>query len=265
MAVLYCCLLGLFAVARSMLWTYGTDTGIFIQATASVLRGYLDGPEAGTHFCYHWSPILAVLSPIVWLVHSDLSIQLSQVVLIAAAAFPMYALVRRYTDEKTAFYAALWTFLYAPLFSIACEEFHELAFYPVLALALVETADRGAWKSFALAACGAMLVREDALLVNAACGLMLVVIGLGYVKPNIGAGMHGKRDVVIAGTAIAFCSLAVMFGYFHILIPAIGRWSPTHFYSYPFANGPGELIIAIIKNPPVVGALYDARASDIFA
>lgn len=252
MCAVFCCVFGLFAIARSLLWTYGADTGIFMQASASILHGFLDGPEAGTHFRYHWSPILAVLSPIVWLFHTNLTIQFAQILVIAATAFPLHALVRRYAGEKPAFYAALWALIYAPLFSIAGEEFHELAFYPVLALALIETADRRAWLQFGCVAFAAMLVREDVLMINVATGAMLIAISSGVMKPLVGASMRGSRGVVIAACVLIGGSLAALNGYFQVLIPAIGVWSPTHFYTYPFADGPGKLLLALVKDPTLI-------------
>src|SRR5579864_1323105 len=149
------------AVIRWNLWTYGTDTGTFAQIAQNAFHGFTDGPEGGSHFAFHWSPILALLYPVIVLTHSPLALQFVQLLLIVASAPVLYALVLPYCGAAWAARCGLLALLYPPLLSIAFEEFHELAFYPVLLLALLWAADRARWGWFAIAAIAAVLVRED--------------------------------------------------------------------------------------------------------
>ena len=251
-------LMAALAVIRWNLWTYGTDTGTFAQIAANAFRGFSDGPEGGSHFAFHWSPILAVLFPIVALTHSPLALQLVQVVSIALAPLALAGLVRPYCGAQWAARCGLLALIYPPLLSIAFEEFHELAFYPVLLLALVWAADRARWAWFAVFAAGAVLIREDVCIDLIVFGLALAAIGLlsrDYREKGLLAGSPLERErLTVAGfglAALAGISLAV---YSYVVIPRVGHWQPSHFYAYPFAHGPAQAVLAVFVHPVAVFA-----------
>ncbi len=56
-------LLAILDVVRIRLWTYGADTGTFVQVVLDAFGGMRDGIEGGTHYRYHWSPSLVLLWP----------------------------------------------------------------------------------------------------------------------------------------------------------------------------------------------------------
>ena len=106
--ILYVALQGALAAWRWHLWTFGTDTGTFAQVVASAFSGFRDGPEQGTHFRFHWAPLLAILYPLIALTRSPLALQFAQIVLISLSALPLYAVARAYVNERSALrYAAL--------------------------------------------------------------------------------------------------------------------------------------------------------------
>ena len=109
---------------------------------------------------------------------TPLVLQFAQTALIGASVFPLYALARGYLAEREAARVAGFALLYPPLLAVGFTEFHEVAFYPLLALGLVWAADRARWTWFALAAVASALVREDACIVLAIAGLALAAIGL---------------------------------------------------------------------------------------
>src|SRR5579884_445081 len=234
--------MGTLAVIRWDVWSYGTDTGIFAQVALNALHGFTDGPEHGTHFRFHWSPILAVLWPIVAVTRSALSIQIVQVILIALSAVPLAAIVRAYAGEAWALRAGLLALIYPPLLAQAFYEFHELAFYPVVALALFWAADRARWAWFAFFGIAAMLIREDVCLALAAIGLALGVFGLMKRRSTERGLLAGEplqpRRLAIAGFALAALNAGAVALYFFVVTPDAGGWQPTRFYDYTFANGP---------------------------
>src|ERR1700739_3629638 len=66
---LYVVVLGALALWRWHIGTYGADTGLFTQVVGDAFGGFRDGPEDGTHFRFHWAPVLGVLWPLVSLTH----------------------------------------------------------------------------------------------------------------------------------------------------------------------------------------------------
>jgi len=225
---------------RWALWTYGSDTGTFAQAIANVPYGFTDNLElGGTHFRTHWSPILAVLWPVVAVTRSPLSIQIVQVLLITLCALPLYAIVSAHADQAWGVRCALLALLYPPLLANAFSEFHELAFFPVLALALIWAADRRRWPWFAVFSVALVLIREDACLDLIFIGLAMAIAGLL------------RRET--ASTAAFFCLAIVSAGalafYAVVVLPRVGSWAPSHFYQYPFAHGPLQTALSIFTRP----------------
>ena len=249
------------AVLRWNDWTYGTDTGTFAQAAVNAFHGFTDGPEGGSHFAFHWSPILALLFPLAALTHSPLSLQIAQILLIVCSAVPLYAIVRSYSGTEWGARCGILTLLYPPLISIAFEEFHELAFYPVIALGLVWSADRARWVWFAVLSLLAVTIREDV-------SVDLVVIGLAFAGVGLFARDERERGLLdgspiererltVAGIAMAFLAAGSLAIYTWIVIPHVGRWAPSHFYDYPFAHGPVQAVLAIFTHPAAVaGAVF---------
>lgn len=241
------------AVIRWNLWTYGTDTGTFAQIAYNAFHGFTDGPEHGTHFRFHWSPILALLWPVVAATRSSLSIQIVQVLLIAFAAVPLAAIVRAYSGDAWAVRAGVLALIYPPLLSASFEEFHELAFYPLLALALFWAADRARWAWFAVFAIAIAFVREDACIDLMLIGLALAIIGLLKRRSAQTGLLTGEpiepNRLAIAGFGLAALNAAALAFYAFALVPRLGGWAPSHFYHYPFAQGPLQTALSIVTHP----------------
>lgn len=241
------------AIARWHVWSYGDDLGTFAQVIDNAFHGFTDGPEAGTHFRFHWSPILATLWPIVALTRSALSLQFVQAILVALAALPLAAIVRSYSDESWSFRVALLALIYPPLLAAAFLEFHALAFYPVLALALIWAADRARWSWFALFALLAIMVREDATIDLVVVGVVLGIVGLVKRTASTQRGLlagqpREPRRLAIAGFALAAAGVAVLAFYF-TLTQRLGGWLPSAFYDYAFAQGPVQVALSVFTHP----------------
>lgn len=227
------------ACVRWTIWSYGSDTGTFAQAILNTGQGFTDALEHGSHFRYHWSPILALLWPLVALTGTPLSLQIAQVVLIALTAVPLYAIVKERAGEQWALRCAILALIYPPLLANAFAEFHELAFYPVLALALVWAADRARWRWFAVFAFASVLIREDACL-----DLCFIAIALAVV-----ALVRRNKPQALAWIGLALLSAASLAVYIFAVLPSVGPWAPSHFYHYPFADGPLQTALAIFTHP----------------
>ncbi len=242
------------AVVRWRLWSYGSDTGTFTQAILAAGHGWVDGPERGSHFIYHFSPILALLYPALALTHSPLVLQIAQVALVAAVAPVAYAVLAPYVGETSAVRFSILALVYPPLTALAFGEFHEVAFLPVLGLALFWAADRGKWWWFATFGAGCCATREDVCIeLSVVAAALAILFAIGR-RPGDGLLVGRPKDP--RATAIAFGALsvfaAVVVGSYYLwLFDVHGSWPHTHFYDYPFARGPLAVIAALFTAPLV--------------
>jgi uncharacterized membrane protein len=242
------------AMMRWSVWSYGSDTGTFAQSILNAFHGFANGVEpSGTHLRTHWSPIIGLLWPIVALTRSPLSIQFAQTLLIALTAVPLYAIVRRYAGEAWALRCALLALLYPPLLANAFAEFHELAFYPMLALALIWAADRNRWAWYAIFAVLAVTIREDACVDLVVIGPVLGTIGVLRRHSQRRGLLYGEpeqpRALAAAGFGLAALSAGSLAVYVLVVLPRAGGWTAGHFYRYPFAHGPAQTALAVFTHP----------------
>ena len=182
----YVFVVGVLTAYRWHVWMYGSDTGTFAQTILNAFSGFENGPEHGSHFRYHFSPLLAALFPLLAVTHSGLALQLAQVVLVALASPLLFALIRPYVSTALALRIAALVLVYPPLLAIAFEEFHEVAFYPALAVGLLWAADQGRWRWFCALVILAVLVREDLDLQLSVIGAGLAVLALRTIVPAAG-------------------------------------------------------------------------------
>jgi uncharacterized membrane protein len=240
------------ACVRAKLWTYGSDTGTFVQVVRDAFGGMRNGVEAGSHFRYHWSPSLALLWPVVAATRSALSLQIVQAAATAACGPLVAELARPYTQRKLANGVGLLTLLYPPLLALGFDEFHELGLFTGLVLALVLAADRRRWIWFAACALSAIGLREDAALTLAIFGIVLIAIAVRS-RPDAAGLLRGfagsPRELTIAGAGLAFAAAFSLVVYYGVITPRLGGWMPSHFYVYPFAQGPAALVTAPLTHP----------------
>jgi uncharacterized membrane protein len=219
---------------RWLQWSYGADSGTFAQLITDTFGGMRDGIEQGTHFRFHWSPTLALLWPLMALTHSVMTLQLVQIAATVTVAPLAYALILPRAGRNVALRFAILTLVYPPLLAIGWGEFHEVGFFAPIALGLVVSADRKAWRCFSILAILACGIREDVTLELAIIGLLLAF------------SMARARRAWMAVCLLAVASDAV---YYAVIIPRVGPWNPVHFYVYQFARGPLAVVISPFTHP----------------
>jgi uncharacterized membrane protein len=233
-------LLAVAAAVRHAGWTYGADTGTFVQLILDVPHGMNDALEAGSHFRYHDSPTLVLLWPLLALVPSSLTLQIVQVLATLATAPLLVLLLRPYTGEAMAARLGILALLYPPLLALGFNEFHEVGLLSPLVVGLVLAADRRAWVAFGIIVLLLVGIREDVCLEVAIAGVTLAIAGTPSGR---------SRALAIAGSTAAALALAVDAAYYGIIVPRLGGWMPAHFYDYPFAHGPIALLAAPFTHP----------------
>ncbi len=237
--VAFAVLAGLAAV-RTADWSYGADTGTFMQIALDAFRGMRDGIEHGTHYRFHWSPSLALLWPFLVATHS---VWVLQAILAAAtvACAPLVAAIGRARGlaAGVADRVGAVVLVYPPLVAVGFGEFRDLGLFTPLLLAWWLALERRAWvwvvpTAFVLAG-----LREDVC-------LELAIAGAAVAGAAI---RRGDRAGAIAGGATAALAVVSDAVYAVVVVPHVGPWPPSHFYDYPFAHGPAQLLVAPIVHP----------------
>ncbi len=237
------------AAVRVADWSYGADTGTFVQVVLDALGPMYDGVERSTHYRFHWSPTLIVLWPFLALTHS---VWVLQAILAAAtvACAPLLAAIARSGDARGRLEPAIAdrigyvALIYPPLVAVGFGEFRDLGLLPLLALGWWLALRRRAWPWLGICALLLAGLREDVC-------LELAIIG-GAVA--VWSGVHRDRAAMLAGLGSALLAVASAAVYVLVVIPRVGPWPPSHFYVYPFASGPAALLAAPFTHPLAFGA-----------
>ena len=69
--VFYAIVFSLLGANRYATYHSGADLGLFAQSIDTAFRGFHNTFEAGSHFAYHFSPILYLCAPLLWAARSD--------------------------------------------------------------------------------------------------------------------------------------------------------------------------------------------------
>jgi uncharacterized membrane protein len=238
-------ILAVLAGIRAADWSYGADTGTFVQIVLDAFGGMHNGVEQTTHYRFHWSPTLVLLWPLLAATHS---LWVLQVVLAAAtvACAPLLAAIARARtlERGIADRIGAVALVYPPLIAVGFGEFRDLGLLPALALGWWLALQLRGWTWVAVCAILLAGLREDVCL-----ELALVGIAVG-----IAATLRRDRALAFAGFASATAGIASDAIYALIVLPRVGPWPPSHFYVYPFANGPAALLLAPLTHPLAFGA-----------
>ena len=211
------------------------DLGIFAQTTASAFGCFCNTIE-GSHWAFHFSPILYAVGAVVQVWHSALALVAVQAIAGALSAPPIYGIVRRYADRKTALLAAIVVLLYPPLAGVVFNDFHENGLAPAAIAWLLWAFDGGYPVATLAFAALALAIKEDQ-------ALFLAVAG------SVGAFAYrqdSKRRTLAITVALA--SFAIFILYFALIQPhanANPHWAPGRFYVWGYGVSNSELGSAI--------------------
>ncbi len=197
------------------------DFGIFEQTTASAFGCFCNTIE-GSHWAYHFSPILYVIGATLWVARSPLTLVALQSVACALVAPPVAAIVAARSDVRTARLAALIVWLYPALAGLAFVDFHENVFAPAAVAWMLWAFDSGRWRLTMLFALAALAVKEDQ-------AVFLLIAGA--------LGAWRFRGTTMGRTALAVaCASVVVLVWFYVDIqPAAAvasHWAPQRFYAW---------------------------------
>lgn len=196
--------------------------GIFAQTASSAFGCFCNTIE-GSHWAFHFSPILFVAGALVNVWRSALALVALQAVAGALTIPAIYGIAARHTDRRTARFTAAVVWLYPPLAGAIFNDFHENGLAPAAIAWLLWAFDGGYVLWTIVFALIALSVKEDQALFVAIAG---AIGALAY-----------RRDAVRARLAagIAIAAAAVFAIYFAVIQPhavAAHAWAPTRFYAW---------------------------------
>lgn len=198
------------------------DFGIFSQTVAAAFGCFCNTIE-GSHWAFHFSPILYVAGLAVAIVHLPLTLIAMQAVAGALAAPPIYALVRARGTVVNARLAALVVWLYPPLAGLIFGDFHENGFAPAAIAWTIYFFDREMLGWAFGGALATLAIKEDQAIFLAIAG------ALGAWR------YRGTGRGRLAG-AVALLGLAVIVLFFGYIRPhaaaGAAAWQPERFYAW---------------------------------
>jgi uncharacterized membrane protein len=199
------------------------DFGIFAQTVASAF-GCFCNPIEGSHWAFHFSPILYPIAILVTLARSPLTLVALQAIAGALVAPPIYALVRARSDVGRARLAAIVAWLYPPLAGLIFGDFHENGFAPAAVAWTLYAFDAGLMAWTVVAALATLAIKED----------QAVFLAVGGA---LGAWRFRSTQRGRVAAAIALVSACVLLGFFAFIRPhaaaaAPMAWHPSRFYAW---------------------------------
>jgi uncharacterized membrane protein len=205
------------------------DTGLFTQTIASAFSGFSNTFEGGSHWAFHFSPILSLCAPLLLFTHSALALTAVQAGAVALTAPAAYLLARRRTSVRRALVLAGIVLIYPPLAGVEFADFHENAFVPAATLWMLWAVDSRRWAfAYTFLALTLAIKEDQALIVGFAAIAALIV----FYRRNDRAG------VTFAMAALS-ASLLVFVAYFTCVRPLVDgarAWQPTRFYAWTPAD-----------------------------
>ncbi len=178
---------------RYLTYHAGCDDGLFVQSISSVFHGFHNTPEGASHFAYHFSPILYLLAPLIWIWKSALVLIITQAIAGALTVPPIYAIARRRLPPLPAALVGVIAGLYPPLGGIAFSDFSENAFAPAAAAWLIWAIDSRRMPASICFALICLSIKEDQAVVMAALGVTGAVYfyrAMGSVLPRPRGAIH---------------------------------------------------------------------------
>jgi len=231
LAALYALVLFALGVDRYATYRAGADLGLFAQSIATVFAGFGNTMEHGSHFTFHFSPILYLCAPLLLATHSALALTALQALAGGLALPPLFLIARKRLPERLAFGVAIVGALYPPLVGVTFTDFHENGFAPAATLWLLWAVDARRLRWAALFAALALAIKEDQALILAFAGACAAVY----------FAREGDRARATFGAALCGLSLATFGLFFGVVRPLAGAtkaWAPVHFYSWSHQAAP---------------------------
>jgi len=208
------------------------DLGIFAQTASSAFGCFCNAVE-GSHWSYHFSPILFLAGALMRVWPSALALIALQAVAGALVAPPIYAIVAVRAGRPYARLAAGVVLLYPPLAGIVFNDFHENGLAPAAIAWLLWAFDAGYGLATVLFALLALSIKEDQ-------AIFLTIAGIGGA-----IALRSDRKRAALSLAVAMLAAGTLAAYLIAFHPRSAQrfyaWSP-HDWALLFPGGVLERI-----------------------
>src|SRR5581483_7345118 len=201
-------------------------------------------------WAFHFSPVLYGVGVVVQLWHSALALVAIQAIAGALTAPPIYGIVRRRADRKTALLCAIVVLLYAPLAGVIFNDFHENGLAPAAVAWLLWAFDGGYITATAIFAVLVLAVKEDQAIFLAFAGALGAV---SYRRDPV-------RGRLAAGIALA--GVVVALAFFLLIQPhanANPGWAPSRFFGWSAPDPVGRLGYLVLAFLPLLFIPFRSR------
>jgi uncharacterized membrane protein len=225
LALAYAALFALLGAIRYHAHRNLVDFGIFAQTMASAF-GSFSNPIEGSHWAFHFSPILYIAGAIVAVWHSPYALIVLQSIGCALTIPPIYALVAGRTGKTVARWTAVVVALYPALAGLAFVDFHENAFAPAAVAWMLWAFDSGRLALAVIFALLAIGIKED----------QAIFVG---ITAAVGAWRFRGTTPGRVALGIAVVAFISVFVFFRVIQPhhvANPQWSPERFYAWTAAD-----------------------------
>jgi uncharacterized membrane protein len=231
------------SVARHQSFSTGRfDLGNMVQAIWSTAHGrFLETTDVSgeqfTRLGAHVDPILAVFAPIFRVWPEPGILLVTQAVVVALGALPVFWLGRLWLgDDRLAVGAAAVYLLYPPLQFAVLFDFHPVTLAATLLLYCIWAAETARW--WTLGICGAL-----AAITQEQVGLMLATLAIWLAVRHPG---RRRQAAVLAGAALAWVVVATA-----VIIPAFAiHGTDPHLERYrSLGSNPGDILTTLVLRP----------------
>jgi uncharacterized membrane protein len=184
------------------------------------------------HWTDHFTPILALLTPLYWVHDGPETLIIAQGVLFALALPAIWLFARRALGATAAYFVAIAFGLSWPIQEAAWIPFHQVAFATPLLALMLERYRAQDYKRAAVLALLLLAVRED-------MGLLVSTFGLFLLA-------RGSKSL---GAALTLGGVSATVLITNVLIPLFGG-SPRRNWSYSdFGQSPLEMLEMMLRSP----------------
>jgi uncharacterized membrane protein len=197
------------------------DFGIFAQTLASAF-GCFCNPIEGSHWAFHFSPILYLAGAVVTIWHSPYALIVMQSIACALTIPPIYGLVVGRAGKAIARWCAVIVALYPALAGLAFVDFHENAFAPAAVAWMLWAFDSGRVVLAAFFALIAIGIKED----------QAIFVGLAAAAGAWRFRRTWPGRIALGIAIVAFITVFLFFRYIQPHHVANPQWSPERFYAW---------------------------------
>lgn len=240
--------------------TLACDLGIFNQALYSSLNyGLLlyNTVELGTHFQFHFDPILFLLLPFYSFYQSPLLLLAIQSIVLGLGAVPAFLLSRDVLkSDLLAFLLSLCYLLNPSIHGVNLYDFHPDCFFPLLFLSSLLFLERRRLLKSAFCMILSLMCKEVAAFTVALLGLYALWLYRKEIRWSPLLNLKVKEVLSNRYFAFALATITLGFSWFilsSILFPAITS-ANRHAFSWSYLGvGIGGVVKSLLTNP--IGSL----------